>query len=123
MRIAVALCALAALVLAPSGARAASAGEEPGRAKTSPAPTAVVVTTAVDPVWPSPERLSELTSIGEHVAVVFSPDFSVPTNRLFYERLGFLYLEDASWERVLSRVEAFNAENPSRAVETLFIMS
>jgi hypothetical protein len=55
------------------------------------------------------------------VAVVFSPDFSVATNRLFYERMGFLYLEDASWERVLSAVEAFNAANPSRAVETVIL--
>jgi len=102
------------VALAPPGARAAGKSQ---------APTAVVVTTAVDRVWPSPNRLPPLGSIGERVAVVFSPDFSVPTNRLFYERLGFLYLEDASWERVLASVEAFNAANPSRAVETLIVAS
>src|SRR6187399_1377958 len=81
------------IALAPVGARAS---DKP------PAPTAVVVRTTVAPVWPSPDQLPPLASIGSHVAVVFSPDFSVPTNRLFYERLGFVYLEDASWERVLS---------------------
>src|SRR6185369_8910667 len=101
-----------AIALAPVGARASDK---------SPAPAAVVVRTTVDPVWPSPDRLPPLASIGRGVAIVFSPDFSVPTNRLFYERMGFFYLEDASWERVLENIEAFNAENPERAVETVIL--
>jgi hypothetical protein len=62
-------------------------------------------------------------TLGTHIGVVFSPDFSVPTNREFYERLGFAYFEDASWERVFEAVRRHNEQYPDRAVETLVVNS
>ncbi len=112
----VSLCALAALVLTPSGVRAAGSDKSG-----STQPNTVIVSTTVAPIWPSTDQMPSLDTIGRRVAIVFSPDFSVPTNRLFYERLGFLYLEDANWENVLGAIERFNAENPDRAVETVIV--
>jgi len=117
-----ALVTLVVLVAVPANALAGvNDSPKPGRANASPAPNAVIWRTTVEPVWPAPDRLPGLTKIGEHVAVVFSPDFSVPTNHVFYERMGFLYLEDASWERVLDAIARHNAESPERAIETVFV--
>jgi hypothetical protein len=69
---------------------------------------------------PVPGETARLAELGRGVGVVFSPDFSVPTNRLFYERLGFRYFEDASWERIFEQVERNNAYAPRR-IETLVI--
>jgi hypothetical protein len=111
---------LLALAAAIAPARAAGSNDPPA---SSPRPTAVLVSTAVEPVWPNPSELRGLSAIGAHAAIVFSPDFSVPTNRFFWEGLGFLYVEDASWERALDAIERHNAESPDHAVETVFVTS
>jgi hypothetical protein len=49
-----------------------------------------------------PERL------GEGVAIVFSPDFADPHNRLFYESLGFLYIETPDWSKAVRAVGRHN---------------
>src|SRR5690242_9595834 len=91
-----ALVASLALALSAVGATAGTTETpKPARAGASPAPNAVIWRTTVEPVWPAPSALPSLSKLGERVAVVFSPDFSVPTNRVFYERMGFLYIEDA----------------------------
>lgn len=75
---------------------------------------------AANDLLPVPGETARLAELGRGVGVVFSPDFSVPTNRLFYERLGFGYFEDASWERIFEQVERNNAY-ASRRIETLVI--
>lgn len=39
---------------------------------------------------------------------MFSPDLAVPGNRLFYERLGFLYVETADWREAFRELQARN---------------
>ncbi len=70
--------------------------------------------------WPvNPyQRLGE---IGRGVAVIFSPDLSVPGNCNFYRALGFECFDDADWTRVLDNIRMHNLQNPERRVRTLFL--
>lgn len=54
--------------------------------------------------WPGTAQFDSLSRIGEGAAVVFSPDLAKKGNRFFYERLGFIYLEDPSWAAVLEQL-------------------
>jgi hypothetical protein len=72
-------------------------------------------------LFPDPASVPGLGEIGRGKAVIFSPDFSVPTNRAFYEALGFVYLEDASWTRMLDALAAHNASRPEERVDTLLV--
>jgi len=110
-----------AVALALAACAAPAFGRDKGEKKVMP--TAVLGSTAVDPVLPKASEVKALSAIGERRAVVFSPDFTMPSNRVFWEKLGFLYVEDASWERVVAEIERFNTANPERAVETVFITS
>src|SRR4051794_12571915 len=83
--------------LALAACAAPAFGRDKGEKKVMP--TAVLGSTAVDPVLPKASEVKALSAIGERRAVVFSPDFTMPSNRVFWEKLGFLYVEDASWER------------------------
>ena len=85
----------------------------------SVAPVAANEPDAAD-LLPALGEAQSLGNLGRGVGVVFSPDFSVPTNRLFYERLGFDYFEDASWERIFEQLERRNAGGSHR-IETLVI--
>src|SRR5215212_9353114 len=82
---------------------------------------ATVAATATTEVWPRGARFERLAEIGRGKGIVFSPDFSVPENRRFYERLGFAYFEGADWRDVLARVRAYNRTHPERPVETLIL--
>ena len=86
----------------------------------SGAPAAVAATTTTE-VWPRAARFERLAEIGRGKGIVFSPDFSVPENRRFYERLGFAYFEGADWHDVLARVRAHNRTHPERPIETLIL--
>ncbi|MFL6253920.1 MAG: hypothetical protein ACJ74T_02780 [Pyrinomonadaceae bacterium] len=79
------------------------------------------VATATTEVWPRGARFERLVEIGRGKGIVFSPDFSVPENRRFYERLGFAYFEGADWRDVLARVRAYNRTHPERPIETLIL--
>jgi hypothetical protein len=81
----------------------------------------VVEPTATTEVWPRGARFERLAEIGRGKGIVFSPDFSVPENRRFYERLGFAYFEGADWRDVLARVRAYNRTHPERPIETLIL--
>jgi hypothetical protein len=50
----------------------------------------------------------DLERLGEGVAIVFSPDFADPHNRLFYESLGFLYIETPDWRKAVRAVSRHN---------------
>lgn len=76
---------------------------------------------AIPGPWPSCDRLVRLADIGRGKAVIFSPDFARPGNREFYRRLGFLYIEDASWKRALNQVIARNYWHPDDRIETLIL--
>lgn len=58
----------------------------------------------------------DLPKIGDGIAIVFSPDLAVPGNREFYESLGFLYLESADWNDVLSQVREVSEARPVHTV-------
>jgi hypothetical protein len=114
----------AALLAAAIAVPAAAAGRE-GTGKTAARvgrPAIVGPARIVMPgVWPEARDLADLASIGRGKAVVFSPDFSAPGNREFYEKLGFAYFEDASWERILGQIKAHNTVNPDRKIEVLVV--
>jgi hypothetical protein len=72
-------------------------------------------------VWPRGARFERLAEIGRGKGIIFTPDFSAPANRRFYERLGFAYFEGADWRDVLAQVRAHNRAHPHRPVETLIL--
>ena len=95
---------------------AATKPKRPVAAKTRDASCRVSCT----PEWPnsSPRRVSE---IGRGVAIVFSPDLAPRGNRAFYERLGFMYLEDANWANALRAVHQRNRMQPHRRIDTIVL--
>jgi hypothetical protein len=62
-------------------------------------------------------------NLGRGAAVIFTPDLSVPTNRHFYEALGFLYLEGPSWHEVIADLKRHNATNRENPVRTVVVES
>ncbi|HEY0099284.1 MAG TPA: hypothetical protein VGB76_10075 [Pyrinomonadaceae bacterium] len=74
-------------------------------------------------VWPEGVSRVRLSGIGRGKGIVFSPDLSVPTNRKFYERLGFTYFEDADWRVVLGQIRTHNQSQPDNPVEVLILES
>jgi hypothetical protein len=70
--------------------------------------------------WPA-GRPARISDIGRGVGVVFSPDLSVQNNCRFYEALGFVCFEDASWERVLTNVHRHNVLYPESRIHTLVL--
>ena len=71
--------------------------------------------------WPASVPTNRLTDIGRGKAVIFSPDFVESGNRQFYEKLGFLYIEDASWQRALNQIIARNYWHPENRIESIFL--
>jgi hypothetical protein len=72
-------------------------------------------------IWPGEGRDERLSEVGRGKGIVFSPDLSVPTNRAFYERLGFAYFEDADWRQVLGQIRRHNLSHPMRRIEVLIL--
>jgi hypothetical protein len=72
-------------------------------------------------VWPANVQIEHLSDVGRHKAVVFSPDFAEPGNRQFYERLGFLYIEDANWLDALNQIVARNYWHREDHIETIIL--
>ncbi len=58
--------------------------------------------------WQPQAQIRDLDEIGKGKGIIFSPDLSKPANREFYQKLGFAYFEDASWQNVLDQIEVFN---------------
>jgi hypothetical protein len=73
-------------------------------------------------VWPADQEFERLTDIGRGKGVVFSPDFSAPANREFYEKLGFAYFEDPRWSNVIEQIRRHNESSPDK-IETLIVES
>ena len=77
-----------------------------------------------DPIpeaWPANVQIERLSDIGKHKAVIFSPDFAQPGNREFYEKLGFLYVQDASWPKALNQIVARNYWHPEDPIDTIIL--
>lgn len=72
-------------------------------------------------LWPEPERLTRLADIGRGKAIVFTPDISPPGNQEFYERLGFVFIADASWERVFQQLRIYQATHPDNPLQVLLL--
>jgi hypothetical protein len=101
---------------------AASAGQQL-RAVHQAAPSSTVSAAATtDPleVWPAGYEFQRLSDIGRGKGIVFSPDFSAPGNREFYEKLGFAYFEDPRWQNVIEQIRRHN-ETANNKIETLII--
>ena len=71
--------------------------------------------------WPASVPTNRLSDIGRGKAVIFSPDFAASGNRQFYEMLGFLYIEDASWQKALNQIIARNYWHPEDRIESIFL--
>jgi hypothetical protein len=71
--------------------------------------------------WPANVQIERLSDIGKHKAVIFSPDFAQPGNREFYEKLGFLYVQDASWPKALNPIVARNYWHPEDRIDTIIL--
>lgn len=78
-------------------------------------------TGVIPEAWPANVQINRLSDIGRRKAVIFSPDFAESGNREFYEKLGFLYIEDASWLKALNRIIARNYWHPEDRIETIFL--
>lgn len=76
---------------------------------------------SIPEAWPANVQMERLSDIGRGKAVIFSPDFAESGNREFYEKLGFLYIENASWQRALNEIVARNYWHPETRVETIFL--
>ncbi|HUP65429.1 MAG TPA: hypothetical protein VM557_09125 [Thermoanaerobaculia bacterium] len=66
-----------------------------------------------------PER--RIAEIGRGTAIVFTPDLAAPGNRLFYESLGFLYIEECEWERVVAALESHEVKHPHQPIEAVIL--
>lgn len=68
--------------------------------------------------YPAVANDSPISTIGRGVAVVFSPDFSDPGNREFYESLGFLFTDTPDWAEVIATIRTHNeiSAHPVRVV-------
>jgi hypothetical protein len=114
------LCGVFALVR-----QARHVGRVPPDAALAERPKAVSVETQAATATPEVAsrgvRFERLAEIGRGMGVIFSPDFSAPANRRFYERLGFAYFEGADWRDVLAQVRAYNHAHPGRQIETLIL--
>jgi hypothetical protein len=99
----------------PNAGASAGGGTAAAREGTTP--------TLLSEIWPAGARFERLSEIGRGKGVVFSPDLSVPSNRGFYEKLGFAYFEGASWREILGQVRAHNLARPAERVEVLIIES
>ncbi len=69
------------------------------------------------PVEPRPK----VNDLGRGVAVVFSPDLSVPGNCRFYQSLGFACYEETDWDVVLNGIRTHNILYPERAIRTVVL--
>jgi len=76
---------------------------------------------AIPEAWPANVQIERLSDIGKHKAVIFSPDFAQPGNRQFYEKLGFLYIQDASWLKALNQIVARNYWHPEDRIDTIIL--
>ena len=70
--------------------------------------------------WPY-APFAHVSDLGRGVAIVFSPDLSVPGNCRFYTALGFACFEDTDWTRIITGIREYNAKNPDRYVRTLVL--
>jgi hypothetical protein len=70
--------------------------------------------------WPY-APYARLTDVGSGVAVVFSPDLSVPGNCRFYTALGFACFAEADWTRVLEGIHDYNSRFPGRSIRTVVL--
>src|SRR5688572_1355686 len=70
--------------------------------------------------WPiSPG--APLSDVGRGIAIVFSPDLTVPGNCSFYQALGFSCYVDADWTRIVDAIRSHNTSYPERSIRTLIL--
>lgn len=86
-----------------------------------PAQTSIPNAGAIPEAWPANVPIERVSDVGRRKAVIFSPDFAEPGNRELYERLGFLYIEDASWRNALNQIVARNYWHPEDRIETIIL--
>ncbi|HEY0592611.1 MAG TPA: hypothetical protein VGF40_12650 [Thermoanaerobaculia bacterium] len=73
---------------------------------------------AESPAWPEAQRLDR---IGAGAAIIFTPDLALPGNRLFYERLGFVYIETSDWLHAVATIERRNSLHPEDPITSVIL--
>ena len=71
-------------------------------------------------LWPA-QQAADIRQTGRGVAVVFSPDISVPGNCAFYESLGFACFDSADWNFVIEGIRRYNVRNREHPIRTLVL--
>lgn len=74
----------------------------------------------LDAAWPA-RASAPLESIGRGIAIVFSPDLSVPGNCAFYTALGFRCFAETQWSRVLDAIAAENLAGLRPEIRTIVL--
>ncbi len=87
----------------------------------APAESSISKSAPILEAWPANVPIERVSDVGRHIAVIFSPDFAEPGNREFYERLGFLYIEDANWRSALNEIVARNYWHPEDRIATIIL--
>jgi len=115
-------CLLVAIVAGCAAASGVAVAQQSGQASdsTSVANSSSNSVTIPD-AWPISARIERLSDIGRGKAVIYSPDFAEADNREFYERLGFLYVQEADWHKALNPIIARNYWHPENPIDTIII--
>jgi hypothetical protein len=76
---------------------------------------------AIPDAWPASMKIERLSDIGRGKAVIYSPDFAEADNREFYEKLGFLYVQESDWRKALNPIIARNYWHPEDPIDTIIV--
>lgn len=72
-------------------------------------------------MFPETSSYQSLSEIGIGKAIVYSPDLAQPGNRLFYEKLGFLYFQTPNWQDVIDGIRLYNASHIKNRINFLIL--
>lgn len=120
-RLVLLIAVFAASIVASRIALAQQTGPPSRPPRKIPAESSAPKSSTIPEAWPAGVPIERVADIGRHKAVIFSPDFAEPGNREVYERLGFLYIEDASWRKALNEIIARNYWHPEDRIETIIL--
>jgi hypothetical protein len=74
----------------------------------------------LDAAWPA-RNVAPIDTLGRGIAIVFSPDLSVPGNCAFYTALGFRCFAETQWSRVLDTITAENLSGDFPQIRTVVL--
>jgi hypothetical protein len=68
-----------------------------------------------------PTTAASLVELGQHKAMIFSPDITSKGSRIFYQRLGFQYWDSSDWKEVIAGIIAYNRAHPANQIREIFL--